>query len=529
MIERLSDEELDFIETFYNPVAMAECLFSDYDNLAIMSEEKLAHVRMGQIPLLSHEYLVDRQPDLNDKENFHLRKAAGDVYALGGRLFGKTLFVEKIDLLISVPMLGTEKVGFSSYDALHIRGVLEDVIIALEHHPFFKIFEPQVNRSPSYRFAFKNGYVLEGINMNLTGKNPGAQFYQKHLTRLYIEEASFETEKIYKQRRDSVSELGCVYRIAGMTNFTKHSPCGQVFYDYTKRGLVVNLPQYVNPRWDDRSKAQAVKDFGGEQSAGYRIFIRGEVVEDGVSVFDMDRVRMNYDDRRETQIFEITKENFSYFESILYLEKPKQTDFTYVFADIGESAPTEMGIVFQIGKKYRYVYNITLYNLTDKEQFKVFKYVAEKLGANFIGLDCTDGTGRAIFRSLEEVFPKENLVWVHFGEKLPIDFERDPETNRVIFKDGQPVYKEEMVRDWSIQNLKTLLYSDRMDLPVDYKFDVQFNSVIAHYSGTRILYECAAQEDHLFQAFQVFSIVQWLCEFLLTKPIAEKKHAKGGC
>ncbi len=527
MIERLTEQEINFLETFYDPVAMSEIMFSDYDNLTMMEGDKLSHLRLAQFPLISHEYLLDKDPNLSEKENFQLRKNAGEVYALGGRLFGKTMIVEKIDMLISIPILGAERVGFSSYDAIHIRGVLEEIIQGLEHHPFYKMFDPQINRSPSYRFSFRNGYVLEGINMNLTGKKPGAQFFQKHLHRLYIEEASFETEDIFRQRRDSVSEMGCIYRIAGMTNFTKYSPCGKVFYDLSRRGVIVNLPQYVNPFWGEAQKKQAIKDFGGEQSMGYRVFIKGEVVEEGVSVFDMERVRRNYNEKRHTLIYEVAKKDALNFQHMLVLERPRQADNAFIFADIGESAPTEIGIIFQIGEKYKYVYNVTLYNLTDKEQYKVFKWIAEKIGANFIALDCTDGTGRAIYRRLEEVFPKEHLIWVGFNEKIPIDFEKDNKGNN-IRKSGKFVYIEEFVRDWSIQNLKTLLYGERMDLPLDYKFDTQFNSVISMQSGTRIVYDCVAQEDHLFQAFQVFSIAQWMCEFLLIKPISSKNFCKTG-
>ena len=99
-------------------------------------------------------------------------------------------------------------------------------------------------------------------------------------------------------------------------------------------------------------------------------------------------------------------------------------------------------IIFEIGKNLRYEYNITLYNLTDKEQFKIFEWLGRELQANFIALDCTDGTGRAIFRSLEQVFPKENLVWVAFNEKVNVDFERNPTTNEIIFENGQPLYRE---------------------------------------------------------------------------------------
>lgn len=527
MIEKISNEELEFVETLFYPPASAEILFSDYDNLTAMEADKLGHVRTGQLPLLSYEYLIDYDETLSEKDNFRLKKGAGDLFCLGGRLFGKTLFVEKIDSLISMALQGPERVGFSSYDAIHIRGVLEDVLNVLEHHPFFKQITANVTRSPNYRVSMKSGYLLESVNMNITGKKPGAQFFQKHFTRLYIEEASFETDQVYRQRRDSVSEDGCVFRIAGMTNFTKHSPCGRVFHDITKKPVVLNLPQYVNPKWDNNEKEKAIRDFNGEQSIGFRIFIKGDVVEEGISVFDMDRVRRNYVEEKKIKNFEINKENFYAFEEILVVERPKNATNAFITSDIGESAPSEIIVIFEVNETLKYVYNITLYNLSDKEQFKVFKFLGQTLQANFIGIDCTDGTGRAIFRSLEEIFPRENLVWVAFNEKIPIDFEKD-EKNNIIFKNGEPVFKEEFITDWSVKHLKDLLYNTKMEIPIDYKFDQQFNSVVSMQSGNRTVYSCIIPENHLFQAFQVFSIAHWSNEFRLIKPIVKKPFCKAG-
>lgn len=527
MIERLTEEELGLMENLYYPLAAAECLFSDYDNLASMDDKNFAHVRLGQYPLLSYEYIYDDEPDLSEKQNFQIRKGAGDTYCMGGRLFGKTLLVEKVDILLTFFLNENMSCGFSSYDAIHIRGVLEEVIHVLEHHPIYRSFKPSINRSPSYRLQV-NGVILEGVNMNITGKKPGAQFFQKHFHKLWIEEASFETDEVYRQRRDSVSENGCIFRIAGMTNFTKHSPCGKFFYDLDRKPWIINLPQYVNPKWDTNEKAKAIKDFGGEQSMGFRIFIKGEVVEEGVSVFDMTRVRECYLENKKVQYFEITKENFLMFELILAsLEKPKNATEAYLSSDIGEAAPSELAVLFKVNEKYRYKYNITLYNLTDKEQYKIFKWLSIKLGLNYIGLDCTDGTGRAIYRSLEETIPKENLVWVGFNEKIPVDFDKD-EYGNVIYKDGKPTYVDEYVSIWSVKYLQQLLYAGRIELPIDHKFDVQVNSVVALQSGTRVKYMCVAQEDHLFQSFQVFAIMQWNCEFLNAKAVSGKSFSKTG-
>lgn len=527
MWEKLTEDELEFLESFYDPVTLAECLFSNYDNLTVMEDEKLSHIRLGQLPLLSYEYLYDDDPKLSDQENFKLRKGAGDLYCLGGRLFGKTLCSEKIDLLISMCLLEAEKVGFSSYDAIHIRGVLEEIILALENHPFLSILKAQITRSPNYRISLPTGYLLEGINMNLTGKRVGAQFFQKHLSRLYMEEASFETEQVYKQRRDSVSELGCVYRISGMTDFTRWSPCGQVFYDLAKRAWVLNLPQYINPNWGSKAKQQAIKDFGGESSLGFRIFIEGRVVEEGISAFDMDRVRLCYDEEKKVKLYEITKDTYLDFEQILFLERPTNVSQVFVNADIGESAPTEIAIFFRINDKFRYVYNITLYNLTDKEQFRIFKYIGESIEANYTALDCTDGTGRAIFRSLAEIWPKENLVWCAFNEKIPIDYEKTDD-GKIVSKEGKPVYKEEYVIDWSIKHLRDLFYNGILEIPLDYKLDKQLNGIKSMKSVSRTVYVCIYPDDHLFQAFQVFSISHWSNEFNLNKPLKKKDFCKTG-
>jgi hypothetical protein len=528
LLEKIKEDELQFMQDVYNPIALTECLFSDFDNMGEFAEEKFGHIRLYQYSMLSYEYLIDDDPNISAKDYLKLREGAGNLYCFGGRKFGKTICVEVIDLMLSMVLLGSEQVGFSSYDALHIRGILEKVIQAIEVHPYFKnILAPKINRSPNYHFYLRSGYTLDSVNMNLGSKSPGSQFFQKHFTRLYVEEASFETEEVNKKRIDSVSENGCVQRLAGMTNFTKYSPVGRVFYDYSKHNWISNYPQFVNPKWDALEKERAIKEHGGEGSLSYRIFVRGEVVEEGVSVFDMERVRKTYDDTKIVKTFEISKQSFPHFRNLLVLEKPNQVTNAYICADIGESAPTEIVIFFKLRDKYLYSYNVTLYNLTDKEQTEIFKYIYEKLQGAYIGIDTTEGTGRAIFRSLAEIYPATSLIWVGFNEKTNVDFERD-ERGNVVFENGLPTYKEEFVADWSIKRLKDLLYEDKVTLPIDYKLDIQLNSVIATINATRTVYECVAEEDHLFAALRVFAIAEWLNEFNILRPLVLKKFGKSG-
>lgn len=531
LLEKLTIEELNFCEDFFNPICCAELLFNEINPaiLAQFDEKKIAEIRLYQYSMLSFEYLLDRDSNLSEKENFKLKEGAGNIYAFGARKYGKTAIVELIDILVSMVLLEEELVGFSSYDAIHIRGILETVVQVLENHPFFDIIlEPDINRSPNYHIYLKSGYVLDSINYNLGAKNPGGQYYQKHLTRLYGEEHSFESEEVFKKRLDAISENGCVERLAGMTNFIKHSPCGRIFNDHFKKPWISNYPQYVNPKWDIKERDKALREHGGASSASYQIYVEGEIVLDGISVFDKERVDRCYLKDRDIKQFEINKDNFDFFEQIIILDRPSNATNIYLAADIGESAPTEIILLAQINNKYRYIYNITLYNLTDKQQYKIFKFIAEKVEVNVLGLDCSDGTGRAIFRGLEEIFPRENLVWVAFNEKIDIDFEKD-EYNRIKFQDGKPVYKQEFVTDWSIVILKKLLYDELLELPFDHKFEIQINSVVSMLSGRRLIYQCMADADHLFSAFRIFSIMQHQTEFKNLKSLRSKKRDKTGC
>ena len=84
-----------------------------------------------------------------------------------------TKCVEELDLLLSMLYLDGEESGFSSIDAIHIRGVLEKTIQVLENHPIISLWKQKINRSPDFRFNLRNGHVVTSVNMNLNSRNPG--------------------------------------------------------------------------------------------------------------------------------------------------------------------------------------------------------------------------------------------------------------------------------------------------------------------------------------------------------------------
>ena len=521
LIEKLDEEEISFMEDWHSPICLTESLFSNFDNLSEFNEDRFGEVRLYQQPFISNESIIDFEGmESNEKKRFELRKNVGDIYNYGARKFGKTLITEKLDVPLSMFHDDGFPCIFTSIDAIHLRGVLDAVKEAMDSHPILKMWKKTIRTAPSYRIEAKNGWLLEGVNMNVASKAPGQQFYGKHAKKLWIEEASLETERVFEKRKDALSEVGAVMRCSGMTNFTKYMPAGKAFCDPMNRKKIINLPQFVNPFWDEKEKEDRLKEYGGESSVGFRVFVKGEVVESGVSEFDMSRVRECYNYKKQVKKFEISKEKYSHYKNLIVVERPKNADRIFIAGDIGESAGTDLVILSEVGEKYNYLYNINLYDLTDEEQFELIKWLAEMVEANVIGIDCGDGTGRAVYRRLEKIFPKENLVWYAGTNKINIGFKKD-DKGKVIIKKGEPEYLQEFMSEWSVRRLKTLLYNERINLPLDYSLDAQLNSVVSMQSGNRTVYACISSSgDHLFDAFKVFAISQWLCkDFNQTKPI----------
>ena len=74
MIDKITEEELEFMECWHTPECLIESLFEDFDNLTSFNAKKLGDIRKYQIPMLSHEYIVDAEnyPNATDKEKFNM-------------------------------------------------------------------------------------------------------------------------------------------------------------------------------------------------------------------------------------------------------------------------------------------------------------------------------------------------------------------------------------------------------------------------------------------------------------------------
>jgi len=528
ILEKINEEELKLSRILFNPKAMLECLFvnkiANFDTLQQFKDNKFFKVRLYQIPFISYEYMLANNPKLSDSENFELRKGAGTGYYYCGRKIGKSLVALLMDLLLDTIYNFEDYVtAFSSFDEVHVQHILEPYIKTLENHPFFKLFKGHATRHPTYKITFPKGRTVEGINMNINSKNKiGAQWERVHASKIYIDEHQYETDEVIYKRSQATSEDGAIERFAGITSFKSHSPAGKLFTNLTLKNWLTNIPRTISISWNKISKAKALEDYDGKETLAYKIHVLAQLCEDAEGLYNMERIRKSYNKRKHIKHFEITDKNLDRFKELLIVERPVNSDRIWIAGDFGETAPTEIAIINEIKSNYKvffkYIYNITLHHLVPDEQTEVFKYIAEKVQANFIGLDCTEQGGRQIYRDLSKFYTKENLVWVGFGEKTPVGFEKD-EKGEIIYEKQIPLIQQEYVIDWSVRRLKHLLYDgDKFEIPLDFKFDKQFAAMVSVKSANRTVYGCKEQ-DHLHAAFQVFSIMQWQNEFNAIKPV----------
>ena len=294
MISKITQKELQIFETLVNPISCTEIIFSDLGSLSEFTKDKYSKVRAYQYPMMSYESLFFENPKLTKKQNFKLKKRLGDCINFGGRLTGKTRIGIMVDVCLSVIHRVFHWGIVSSCDATKIRGVMETIILAFENHPILKQWKIKHKSHPAYLATFINNCKLESVNNNVAGKEPGKNWFQKHADKNWEEEASFLNDKITNKRLMAQSEFGMVERLTGMANFQKLSPIGRKFFDIKNENIKINLPSYANETWDKEKDDAAVQEFMGKQSPGYKTQILGKVVDDGDSVYDIERIRECY-------------------------------------------------------------------------------------------------------------------------------------------------------------------------------------------------------------------------------------------
>jgi hypothetical protein len=541
MYAKLSEAEIQFMEMWYSPVAMIECLIPENIKASHTwnekPETKCIKLRPYQFAMVNYSYLYANNPKLDDKQNFTLKKLAGTLYNIAARNIGKS-FLLVIDAFCTMMHGAGDESCVASCDDLKLKKIAAPLVNLCREHPFFSIYKKigkseGITTHPSVELSTQHGHVCYGRNEKVDSPEPGLQFHGVHAKTWNYDEASYMSVAGTEKRIDSGSSLGYIERLSGIPDLRIGSPLGEILRDKKNRRLVCRLPQYVREDWTHETQRDQAGQYKGESSIAYKLNVEAEITEGAFSKWDMERIRkhcLKTDIR--IKFFEIAKDLFTGLENLSELERQAQINErlskklilvrvpskkTIIASDIGTTgSPSEIGIFFgDTNNRWKYSYQISLFKLTVKEQAYVFKWIYDILGEAFLVLDHTNADGRAITECLikDLKLPAENISDFVMTRNIEVDFQRNAKGEVVKDKTGKPLMKEEYTKSWAIQKLEEMFYNSRVEIPYDEKFLSQFSNHWEKLSpGGRPTWG-SSTEEHLVDTFLLFALCAWEKEF----------------
>lgn len=521
LYKRLSEEEISFCESFYNPVCMIETLIPvNFRAPQTWSEDdcELLRLRNYQFSMVDYSPMFADDDKLNAKQNFQNKQGAGYIINVAARNLGKSLFC-LIDAFLTLIYSESGESCVASFDFAHLKKIATPIANLANYHPFFELYKRKGKECVRFTGGGMEidtllGHVLFGKNENCQSPDPGTAYHSLHCKKFIFDEVSYQTTEGRKKMVDAISSEGCIERLAGINDVRLGSPLGIILRDESKRNWICNMPQYVREDFDEQTKKRLIEEYGGEQSLEFKLNVLGEMVEGANSYFDMNRIReKSYNPKKHVKQFEIGKETFYKFDKILVVDK-QPAEMSLICSDIGTTgSPSEICIFFGNNELLKWRYNISLFMLTTQEQAKIFKWLYDKLDNCVISLDCTAGEGRSIADELEILgVPKDKIVRVMFNSKIVVGFETNDDGTIKYDEKGNPIYKLERTIDWAVLQLEKILYNGLVEVPHSEKFLREFANYFSITTGTSKRYGTTST-DHLLQSFQCLAIARFQCEF----------------
>ena len=521
LYKKLTLEEIEMMECYYNPVCMIECLTPvNIKAPQIWSEPdcELLKLRPYQFAMTDFSYMFADDDKLSAKQNFRNKQGAGYLVNVAARNLGKSLFAV-IDAILTIIHGEADESCVSSFDFAHMKKIATPIANFVNYHPFFDLYRRKGKECVRFTGGGMEidttlGHVLYARNENINSPDPGTSYHSLHVKKFIYDEVSYMTDEGRKKMIDATSSEGYIERLAGICDIRLGSVLGKILRDESKRNWICNLPQMVRSDWDEQTKKRLIEEYDGESSPMYKLNVLGEAIEGANSMFDMARIKENsYTTKKRIKQFDIGKETYHKFDKVLIIDK-QPAEMSIIASDIGTTgSPSEICIFFGNQEILKWRYNISLFMLTTQEQAKIFKWLYDKLDNCVISLDCTAGEGRSIADELVILgVPQDKIVRVMFNSKMIVGFELNDDQTIKYDDRGNPVHKLERTIDFAVMQLEKVLYHGLVEVPHSEKFLREFANYFSVMTGTSKRYG-STSTDHLLQSFQCMAVARFQCEF----------------
>lgn len=487
---------------------MTEVKFGSKESRALCLNYVLRH------PVAFREFWVPKvtKRPFWHRHNFSpviLAAAQGDTSFYAGRGSGKSYAVLEPEPVRHAVTRPGEETLVTSLRKVHVTDRMERVIDYFESIPFFKLYVKRITRSPTYVVELKTGHIIYGISF---GDDPEARTIQgPHASLIVTEESQQVPPRPWTKLQGSKDPRGSRFLMIGVPDGRMETPFRQADETYESfQGRRFHLSRRHDPYWDKKTKQSYIRVYNGEDSEMFKQEIDAEWGHPVWSAWDLDSLWRCVEPPLKKVFEKISGKEYRAQSltpqaACAELPGPEHRHFRRLLAaDIGYSQATEI-LIMEEREKSRWwlIARVELINrMEHNDQATIFKELGRKYAVDRIGLDTSEGEGRAIAAELEEdPYWRPRVVRVDFREVRISGYTKE---------DGEVKEVKEPSRDIGTKQMREMINFKELAIPKDDQIIAEFNSEMEMRLGDGTTKIKTPPTVHITDAFRVFGVMVFL-------------------
>lgn len=374
--------------------------------------QRLSYRYVTQHPVAFREYFV---PKITARGYWHrftfspvmLSAEQGDTLCKAGRGTGKSFSLLEPEIVRHALNHPGEETIITAMRKTHVADRVERVIDYFEQTPQLKVWLRRVNRAPIYMIVLWNGHTIYGFSV---GDDPEAKMAQgKHASLIVIEEAHQYPDRAWKKIQGAVDPRGYRMMLVGVPDGRMGTPFREADSRIGSfRGRRFQIGGRTDPYWNAAAKQKKVDTLGSEVSDVFRQEVDAEWGSPTWSAWDLEAIQRNLDPDLRREFYEISGRSSKEYGLTAQAMLPSLTgrdarsETVYVAMDVGYSSASEIGVFEYWSGRWHLSCRVRIVDrMESPEQRKVLEWISRQYGADFIGVDTTDGDGRSMCAELE--------------------------------------------------------------------------------------------------------------------------------
>jgi hypothetical protein len=432
---------------------------------------------------------------------------AGDTAFYAGRGSGKSFSVLEPEPVRHAVTHPGEETLVTSLRKVHVTARMERVIDYFEGIDFFKLFLKRVVRSPVYQVETKTGHIIYGVSF---GDDPEARTVQgPHASLIITEESQQVPPRPWIKLQGSKDPRGSRTLMIGVPDGRLDTPFRHADTKFESfAGRRFHLSRRHDPYWDTRAKKSAVDQYNGDDSDMFKQEIDAEWGHPVWSAWDIDALGRCVEGSLVPVYLKIGGKAYrqaAMTPTVVCADLPGPDRIhrharRMLALDVGYSQATEILVMEERQERWWLIARIELVDrMEHNDQAAVIKEIANRYLVERVGLDTSEGEGRAIAAELEEDdYWRLRVVRVDFRELRVSGY--TPE--------GEEVH--EPSRDIGTKQIRTMINIRDLAIPRDEQIMEEFNSEVEMRLGDGTTKIKTPATVHITDAFRVFGVLAFL-------------------